>query len=474
MKKLFPGFQQFSKALMLPVSILPVAGILMSFGVASFIPAIISSIMYEAGSVIFENIPLLAAVGLALEFTKNDSVAGLCGVASYFVLTKTINLISPVVMSSYYFVDLSAATMNTGIIGGIVAGSVTACMYHKFHETRLPDCLGFFAGKRFVPIATGLGSIAAGLILAFIWPYFGVAIHELSIWATTKNPALAFGIYGVVERALIPLGLHQIWNAAFLLEIGEYTNSAGQIFHGEIARFMAGDPTAGNLAGGYMFKMFGLPGAAIAIWHSARPENRKKIGATMLAAALTAFMSGITEPIEFAFLFAAPILYVVHALLAGSAFIVMILLGIKHSTTFSHGLIDYLVLLPLSTKGLLLPVVGIIYSLIYYVVFRVMIVSLNLNTPGREIQSGIMNISQSKPLAAELVTAFGGKENIVHLNACITRLRVTVKNADSVNSETLKALGAVGVVIAGTGVQAIFGTQSDKLKNEMSEWLINQ
>lgn len=260
-------------------------------------------------------------------------------------------------------------------------------------------------------------------------------------------------------------------NAPFFFEVGEYTNAAGQVFHGEIARYIAGDATAGNLAGGYMFKMYGLPAAAIAMWHTAKPENRAKIGGIMISAALTSFLTGITEPIEFAFLFVAPVLYAIHALLAGSAFVVMILLGMKHGTTFSHGLIDYLVLFSQSTKGLMFPIIGLIYAAIYYTVFRVAIVALDLKTPGREEESAEESNLSGSEMAGELVHAFGGKDNITNLDACITRLRVTVKDVAKVDQAKLKSLGAAGVVVAGSGIQAIFGTKSDNLKTDMDHWI---
>lgn len=195
---------------------------------------------------------------------------------------------------------------------------------------------------------------------------------------------VAFGIYGFIERCTVPFGLHHIWNVPFQMQIGEYTNAAGQVFHGDIPRYMAGDPTAGKLSGGFLFKMYGLPAAAIAIWHSAKPENRAKVGGIMISAALTSFLTGITEPIEFSFMFVAPILYVIHAILAGTAFPICILLGMRDGTSFSHGLIDFIVLSGNSSKLWLFPIVGICYAIVYYVIFRVLIKATDLKTPGRE------------------------------------------------------------------------------------------
>lgn len=432
MKNLFASLQQVGKALMLPVSVLPVAGILLGVGAAKFsvLPATLSSVMEQAGGAVFGNMALLFAIGVALGFTKNDGVAGLAAAVGYFILTKTVTVVAPLLAgldpAAADFAAQADKVSNVGVLGGVIAGGIAAYMFNRFYRIQLPDYLGFFAGKRFVPLSTGIVAIAAGVVLAFVWPPIGGAIKAFSHWAAYQNPALAFGIYGVVERSLIPFGLHHIWNAPFFFEVGEYTNAAGQVFHGEIARYIAGDATAGNLAGGYMFKMYGLPAAAIAMWHTAKPENRAKIGGIMISAALTSFLTGITEPIEFAFLFVAPVLYAIHALLAGSAFVVMILLGMKHGTTFSHGLIDYLVLFSQSTKGLMFPIIGLIYAAIYYTVFRVAIVALDLKTPGREEESAEESNLSGSEMAGELVHAFGGKDNITNLDACITRDRKSV------------------------------------------------
>ncbi len=477
MKNLFGNLQQVGKALMLPVSVLPVAGILLGVGAAKFsvLPATLSSVMEQAGGAVFGNMALLFAIGVALGFTKNDGVAGLAAAVGYFILTKTVTVVAPLLAgldpTAADFAAQAENVSNVGVLGGVIAGGIAAYMFNRFYRIQLPEYLGFFAGKRFVPLSTGIVAIAAGVVLAFVWPPIGGAIKAFSHWAAYQNPALAFGIYGVVERSLIPFGLHHIWNAPFFFEVGEYTNATGQVFHGEIARYIAGDPTAGNLAGGYMFKMYGLPAAAIAMWHTAKPEHRAKIGGIMISAALTSFLTGITEPIEFAFLFVAPVLYAIHALLAGSAFVVMILLGMKHGTTFSHGLIDFLVLFSQSTKGIMFPVIGLIYAAVYYTVFRVAIVALDLKTPGREDESSEESTLTGSDLAGELVQAFGGKDNITNLDACITRLRVSVKEIAKVDQSKLKSLGAAGVVVAGSGVQAIFGTKSDNLKTDMDHWI---
>lgn len=457
-KNLFVVLQKIGKSLMLPVSVLPIAGILLGVGSAglSWIPVSVSQVMAEAGGSVFSNMPLIFAIGVALGFTNNDGVSALASVVAYGIMSKTMLVVAPWVLGlSPDSVEIQRLT-DTGVLGGIIAGIIAASMFNRFYRIKLPEYLGFFAGKRFVPIISGLIAIFVGILLSFIWPPIGTAIQRFSEWAAYQNPAVAFGIYGVVERALVPFGLHHIWNVPFQMQVGEYVNSAGQVFHGDIPRYMAGDPTAGMLSGGFLFKMFGLPAAAIAIWHTARPENRVKVGGIMISAALTAFLTGITEPIEFSFMFVAPILYVIHAILAGLAFVICILLGMRDGTSFSHGLIDFIVLSGNSSKLYLFPIIGILYAITYYSIFRFLIVKLNLKTPGREVEDKNAKQADKSAMGQSLVAAFGGKDNISSLDACITRLRIGVKEIDKVDRDELKRLGAAGVVVVGSGIQAIF------------------
>ncbi|HIE1364431.1 TPA: PTS glucose transporter subunit IIBC [Proteus mirabilis] len=472
-KNLFVVLQKIGKSLMLPVSVLPIAGILLGVGSAglSWIPVSVSQVMAEAGGSVFSNMPLIFAIGVALGFTNNDGVSALASVVAYGIMSKTMLVVAPWVLGlSPDSVEIQRLT-DTGVLGGIIAGIIAASMFNRFYRIKLPEYLGFFAGKRFVPIISGLIAIFVGILLSFIWPPIGTAIQRFSEWAAYQNPAVAFGIYGVVERALVPFGLHHIWNVPFQMQVGEYVNSAGQVFHGDIPRYMAGDPTAGMLSGGFLFKMFGLPAAAIAIWHTARPENRVKVGGIMISAALTAFLTGITEPIEFSFMFVAPILYVIHAILAGLAFVICILLGMRDGTSFSHGLIDFIVLSDNSSKLYLFPIIGILYAITYYSIFRFLIVKLNLKTPGREVEDKNAKQADKSAMGQSLVAAFGGKDNISSLDACITRLRIGVKEIDKVDRDELKRLGAAGVVVVGSGIQAIFGPKSDNLKTEMDEYI---
>ncbi|WP_019614095.1 PTS glucose transporter subunit IIBC [Psychromonas ossibalaenae] len=464
---IFGSLQKVGKSLMLPVSVLPIAGILLGVGAAKFsvLPDVVSQLMEQAGGAVFGNMALLFAIGVALGFTKNDGVAGLAAAVGYYIMMQTVETLAP--------------GANTGVLGGIIAGGIAAAMFNRFYNITLPDYLGFFAGKRAVPIMTGLSAIIMGAVLAVIWPPIGSAIASFSDWAAHQNPTVAFGIYGVVERSLIPFGLHHIWNVPFFFEAGSCTSATGEQLNGILTCYLSADDTTraagngfGQLAGGYMFKMFGLPAAAIAIAHAAKPENRAKVMGIMASAALTSFLTGITEPIEFAFLFVAPVLYAVHALLAGSAFVVTNMLGMVHGTSFSHGLIDFLVLSANAEKMIYFVVIGLIYAAVYYTVFRVVIKALDLKTPGREEEEAEEAVQLgSSEIPVLLVAAFGGKANIENLDACITRLRISVHNIALVDKAELKKLGAAGVVISGNGVQAIFGTKSDNLKTDMEAYL---
>jgi glucose PTS system EIICB or EIICBA component len=476
LKNAFSHLQKIGKCMMLPVSVLPVAGILLGVGSANFgwLPENVSLIMAKSGDAIFANLPLLFAIGLAIGLTENDGVAALAGTVGWVVFLAAMGVCAKL-RGIETTTIMGIPSIETGVFGGIIVGLIAAAVFNRFYKIQLPSYLGFFAGKRSVPIITAFFVIAAGVLLSFIWPPIGNAIKAFSDWAVHEQPALAFTIYGVVERALIPFGLHHVWNVPFFFQAGDYTDPAtGAVVHGEIARFISGDPTAGNMAGGYLFKMWGLPAAALAIWRAARPEQRAKVGGIMISAALTAFLTGITEPIEFAFLFVAPVLYGVHALLAGLAYFVCIELGIKHGFTFSHGLIDYVVLFPKSHRALWLLILGPIWAAVYYGLFSFAIRRFNLLTPGREVEDETTKAGRAltgDQFTLQLIRAFGGRANIVSLDACITRLRVKLADIGKASPDKLKALGAAGVVVVGDGMQAIFGTRSENLKTEMQEYL---
>ncbi len=474
----FGWLQKIGKSLMLPVSVLPVAGILLGVGSAKFawLPETVSNVMAQAGGAVFGNLPLIFAIGVALGLTGNDGVAALAAVVGFAVMVATMGVMAPLVGYEPRQI-MGIPSIETGVFGGILIGAVAAILFNRFFKVQLPPYLGFFSGKRSVPILTAFAAVLAGIVLSFVWPPIGRQIDVFSHWAATSSPNIAFAVYGVVERSLIPFGLHHIWNVPFFFEVGQFVDETGKVIRGEIYRFTAGDPTAGNLAGGYLFKMWGLPAAALAMWHTARPENRKRIGGIMISAALTSFLTGITEPIEFAFLFVAPVLYGIHALLAGAAYFLCVELGIRHSTTFSHGLIDYIVLFPNSQRGLWFLWLGPLWALMYYGLFRTMIVKLDLKTPGRELDDVTAPAAEGPAgaggdgMAPGLVAAFGGAGNIKNLDACITRLRVDLNDVTKASPAALKALGASGVMQVGNGMQAIFGTRSENLKTAMDEYM---
>ncbi len=574
--KTFGGLQKIGKALMLPVSVLPVAGILLGVGASiareARTPWIaeVGRIMAASGDAIFMILPLIFAIGVVLGFTKNDGVAALAASVGYFVLLAALGVIGLVFIGwmapaeplritgdggkavhveydtargNFLCLDKDGRTLaklraselnngamtcdgvsvafvlqagqgeegaialydagqgklipfpaarsraeikkifgvesiDTGVFGGILIGLISAALFNRYYRISLPAYLGFFAGKRFVPIVVSFAAIALAAVLAVIWPPIGAAIRDFGDWAAYGNPAAAVTIYGVVERMLLPFGLHHIWNVPFFFEVGTYVDpQTGKTVHGVISRFFAGDYAAAILGGGFVFKMFGLPAAAFAIYQTAKPENKARVAGIMGSAALTAFLTGITEPLEFAFLFVAPLLYAVHAVLVGLAYLVTYLLGARLGYSFSHGFIDYALYFVNDIKPWLILVLGPIFAAVYYFVFRILILRFDLKTPGREDESvDIADLADVKgqvadDFARELVLAFGGKSNIRGIDACITRLRIEVAAIDRANPAKLKALGAAGVVVVGNNLQAIFGPRSDNLKTDMEEYL---
>jgi PTS system glucose-specific IIC component len=489
----FGFMQKLGKSLMLPVSVLPVAGILLGVGGALLngakqnhwvlpdILRIILEIMRASGDPIFGALPLIFAIGVALGIAKNDGVSALAATVGYLVMVATMGVIGvergiiDTAAGAKPFTILGIATVSTGVFGGIIVGLVAGSLFNRYYRISLPPYLGFFAGKRFVPIVTAFAAIGIGVILSFVWPPIQNVINSFSIWASGGSAPLAVWLYGTVERSLLPFGLHHIWNAPFFYEVGSCKNAlTGATDHGWLTCFLDGDQNAGKLGGGFLFKMFGLPGAALAIWQTAKLENRVKVGSIMVSAALTSFLTGITEPLEFSFLFVAPVLYVVHVLMAGAAFPLMYVLGGRLGYTFSHGFIDYVLYFPLAAKPWLVLVLGPVYFALYYVVFRTLILKLNLKTPGREVEVAnredvIADVAHG--FTQQLVLAFGGKSNIKDLDACITRLRVGVVDVKKADQRRLKSLGAAGVLLVGNNMQAIFGTRSENLKTDMEEYL---
>lgn len=361
------SLQKVGKALMTPVAVLPAAALLLRFGQPDLlnIPA-----MSQAGDAIFANLPLLFAVGVAIGLAGEAGVAGLAGVVGYFVMTKTAVAIN--------------AEINMGVLAGIIAGAVAAKLYNRYKEIQLPQFLGFFGGRRFVPIVTALAAWILGLIFGFVWPPIQQVIGAAGNWIVGAGAVGVF-VYGVLNRLVVPMGLHHILNSLVWFVFGDYTGADGKLVHGDLTRFFAGDKSAGDfMAGWFPMMMFGLVAAALAIYQEAKPQQRRVIGGIMLSAAFTSFLTGITEPIEFAFMFVSPVLYVIHAVLTGAAMAATTLLGVKHGFGFSAGFIDYVLNYNLATKPLMIIPIGLVLFLVYYLLFRWTIRRFNLSTPGRE------------------------------------------------------------------------------------------
>ncbi|APT84903.1 PTS transporter subunit EIIC [Corynebacterium aquilae] len=380
--------QRLGRSLMLPIASLPVAGLLLRLGQDDMLGrwadsntfmAWVSTIFSSAGGALFENLPLLFAVGVAIGWAKKaDGSTALAGVVGYVVLSNIFKGMSPFVLG-----EDSEKTINYGVLAGLVAGLIAAMLWQRYHRTRLPDWLGFFNGRRFVPIITGFTMVLVSIPMLVIYPAFNSALNALSEWMVRYSEAGGF-LFGVINRLLIPVGLHHLLNFTPWFMLGEFTGENGETVTGDISRFLAQDPTAGTFMTGFFpIMMFGLPAAALAITRAARPEMRKYVGGGMVSLALTAFLTGITEPIEFAFMFVAWPLYVVHAILTGTSLAVCNALGIHDGFLFSAGALDYLLNFGIATKPLLLLVVGAAYFVIYYFVFYFMITKLDLKTPGR-------------------------------------------------------------------------------------------
>ncbi len=499
-KKLFGVLQQVGKALMLPVALLPAAGLLLAFGNAFQNPALLERIpalgaewfqlvaivMEQAGGIVFSNLPLLFAAGVAVGLAGGEGVAGIASIIGFLVMNVTMGVlkgITPELVSENlaYANVLGIPTLQTGVFGGIIVGVLAANLYKKYYNIELPPYLGFFAGKRFVPIITALLSLGLGIVMVIVWPPIQNGLNTFSHSMIDANRTLSALIFGIIERSLIPFGLHHIFYSPFWFEFGEYVNKAGELVRGDQAIFFAQvkdnvELTAGTfMTGKFPFMMFGLPAAALAIYHEAREDKKKIVAGIMASAALTSFLTGITEPIEFTFLFVAPALFAVHAVFAGLSFMVMHILNVKIGMTFSGGVIDYLLfgVMPNRTAWWLVIPIGLAFAVIYYFGFRFAIRKFNIKTPGREEEGDEVNLRGSDFKAGELaknvLAAFGGKENISRLDACITRLRVSVNDIKNVNKERLKALGAAGVLEVGNNVQAIFGPKSDNLKTQIKD-----
>jgi N-acetylglucosamine PTS system EIICBA or EIICB component len=378
------GLQRLGRSLMLPIAALPAAGLLLRLGQPDLLGRFsaledVAAVIAGAGNAIFSNLPLIFAVGIAIGWAKKaDGSTALAAVVGYVVLQGVFEAMSPIVLGAAAE-GAEQELIDYGVLGGIVTGLVAAVLWQRFYRIKLPTYLAFFGGRRFVPIITAITMMLVAVLMSLVYSAFNTGLTNLGE-AVDENAVVGGGIFGVVNRLLIPLGLHHIINSVVWFVLGDYEGASG-----DLNRFFAGDPDAGTFMTGFFpIMMFALPAAAIAIWHEARPDQRKVVGGIMLSTALTAFLTGITEPLEFSFLFVAWPLYVVHALLTGTSLALTNALGIHDGFTFSAGAIDYLLNFGQATKPLLIIPIGLVYAAIYYVLFRFVIRKWNLRTPGRE------------------------------------------------------------------------------------------
>lgn len=522
--KIFGVLQRVGRSFMLPIAILPVAGLFLGIG-GSFtnetmleaygllgimgpgtIIYAILQVLNSAGSVVFDNLPLIFAIGVAIGMAKQEKeVSALSAVIAFFVMHATIGAM----INDFGAPDLSGATasvlginsLQMGVFGGIIVGLGVAALHNRFYKIQLPQVLSFFSGTRFVPIISAAVYLLVGIAMYFIWPVIQTGINALGAFVLASGYAGTW-LYGFIERALIPFGLHHVfyipfWQTALggtAMVGGTLVEGAQNIFFAELAtpgiahfsveatRFMAGK---------FPLMIFGLPGAAFALYRCAKPENRKAVGGLLLSAALTSMLTGITEPLEFTFLFVAPAMYIVHCIFAGASYMIMHILNVGVGLTFSGGLID-LTLFGImqgnaKTSWLWIPVVGVIYFIVYYLVFSFMIKRFDYKTPGRDdseiklytrkdvnaknAAEGAASAGGDNELSRQIMLGLGGKANISDVDCCITRLRCTVHDATKVDQQLLRETGASGVICKGQGVQVVYGPRVSNIKSDLEAYL---
>ncbi|GMA42143.1 PTS transporter subunit IIABC [Mobilicoccus caccae] len=563
--QIFATLQRVGRAFMLPIAILPVAGLFLGIG-GSFtnetmltnfglmeamgpgtIPNDILQVMNAAGGIIFGNLPIIFAIAVALAMARqNKAVAALSGAIAFFVMHASIGAMLAIrypgdartqcetaqaagqnpaecLPSGSFANVVGIDSLQMGVFGGIIVGLGVAALHNRYHNIKLPEVLSFFGGERFVPIISSIVFLVVGIAMAFAWPVVQIGINALGALVLGSGYAGTF-IYGIIERALIPFGLHHVFYLPFwqtsvggVMEVcGQQVQGAQNIFFAQLG---CADTTAFSseatrfMAGKFPFMIFGLPGAALAMYQMASPAKRKVAGSLLLSAALTAILTGITEPLEFTFLFVAPLLYIIHCLLAGLSFMLMHLLNVGVGMTFSGGLIDLTLFGILQgndrTNWLMIPLVGIVYFFVYYLLFRVLISKLNLKTPGRDDTDEVKLYSRSDVdaktgrntshgsssaaggggtatatktrtdvdedtlLAAAVVKGLGGLDNLTDVDNCITRLRVSVKDGSLVDDSLLKSTGASGVMKSGKGVQVIYGPRVTAVATAVHSYMEN-
>lgn len=474
------SLQPLGRALMLPIAVLPVAGLLLRLGQPDLLDIAFVS---AAGQAVFANLGLLFAVGVAVGLARdNNGAAGLAGVVGYLITleaSKVLLTVPPEVLVGLTgdAADAAAkafkdqAMTRLGVPIGIVSGLIAGDFYNRFSTLKLPEYLAFFGGRRFVPIASGLAALALAAVIGLS---FTAIDHSIDVFSrgVVGSGEIGLFVYGLLNRLLIITGLHHILNNVAWFIVGDFNGATG-----DLNRFFAGDPSAGAFMSGFFpVMMFGLPAACLAMYHAARPERRKAVGGMLASLALTAFLTGVTEPIEFTFMFLAPVLYAIHAVLTGVAMVVMDLLGVRLGFTFSAGLFDYVLNFGKSTRPWLLLPVGVVYFGLYYGLFRLFIRVLDLKTPGREdgaVESAApIPVGPSSTRGEAFVLALGGAANLKAVAACTTRLRLTIGARAAVNEPALKALGARGVIApAPDALQVVLGPVADTVAQEIRDAL---
>lgn len=529
--KIFEVLQRVGRSFMLPIAILPVAGLFLGIGGSftnttmletynlmgvlgpgTFANSILT-VMNDAGSIVFSNLPILFAMGVAIGMAKAEkAVAALAGALAFFIMHASIGAMITVHGGADNMLAGSVATtvginsLQMGVFGGIIVGLGVAYLHNKFYKIELPQSLSFFSGTKFVPIISAVVYLIVGIIMFYIWPTVQAGINGVGEVVRISG---YFGtwVYGFMERLLIPFGLHHVFYLPFWqTSVGGTMEVGGKMIEGAQNIFFAqlADPSTTHfsveatrfMSGKFPLMIFGLPGAALAMYKTAKPEKKKIVGGLLFSAALTSILTGITEPLEFTFLFVAPFLYLIHCIFAGLAYMLMHILQVGVGMTFSGGLIDLTLfgILPGNdrTNWLMIPLVGIGYFIVYYFLFSFLIKKFNLKTPGREdddnaevklytkadvnakkgeVQSGEKSANADDDLSMAIVHGLGGKSNIESVDCCITRLRCTVADSNLVRDDVLKATGAAGVVKAGAGVQVIYGPRVTLIKSNLEEYL---
>lgn len=508
-KHLFSLLQRIGQSFMLPIALLPIAGIFLGIGssltntnmLAAYhlkglmgpgtAPYILFSLLNSAGSIIFDNLPILFAVGVAIGMARSEkATAALSSIIAFFVMHSTIGSLITYTGRSHSFLTgatteiVGITSLQMGVFGGIIVGLGVAALHNHFYKIELPKVFSFFGGTHFIPIISAITYVGIGILMFYIWPPIQILINDAGKLVLMSGYGGTF-VYGLLERALIPFGLHHVFYMPFWqtavggreLVNGQLIEGAQNIFFAELAspdtshfsvaatRFMSGK---------FPLMMFGLPGAALAMYTCARPENKKAVGSLLLSAAISSAVTGITEPLEFAFLFVAPPLYVIHCAFAGLSYMLMHMLNVGIGMTFSGGFLDFFLfgILQGNTKTSWLHVipVGILYFIVYFIVFRVMILKFNYQTPGHE-KDNATPVNNADNKSQQILDGLGGLENISDLSCCATRLRVTLHRPSKLNKEKLLATGAAAVVANGDGVQVVYGPEVTVIHARLQDYI---